>query len=100
MAMYYESITKRQAGVIFSANKQGKINFSDTAIKYLYRNFVEVRGINNNHSQQDVYDRVKKTVDLIFANDYEEAQKELMSAFKLECSLFGGKEIEELKKAI
>ena len=100
MSWFYSSITKKQAGVIFSANKQGKIHIPDTAIKYMYRHFVDVRAYADNSTQQDIYDRLKKGVDLIFKNDYEEAQKEIMSAFEMQTIIASSKDIDELKKAL
>lgn len=47
---YFSSLTKKQAGVIFAANKNGNITLPDAAIKYMYRHFVDVRGYNNNHN--------------------------------------------------
>ena len=97
---FYQSISKKQAGVIFSANKQGKLHIPEIAIKYMYRHCVEVSGYNTNNTQQDVYNRLKRGVDLIFKNEYEEAQAAIMSAFVLETVIKSSKDVDELKKEL
>lgn len=99
-SIYYESISRKQAGVVFSAYKQKKINVPEEVIKHMYKHFVDVRGYNNNANQQDVYDRVKNCVQRLFEKNYAQAEKELMCAVKLECAIYTSKDIEALKKVI
>lgn len=95
---YFSSLTKKQAGVIFAANKNGNITLPDAAIKYMYRHFVDVRGYNNNHNQQDVYDKLQNGVELIFQKRYKEAESEIVSAFRVESLLYNSKELSEIKR--
>ena len=98
--MYASGISKKQAGVIFAANKQGKINIPDAAIKYMYNHFVDVHGAHYDDKECDAFDRLRDGIEAIFANDYEKAQEVIMSVFVGECIFFNSKEINELKIAI
>lgn len=97
---YYQSISKKQAGVIFAANKQGKINIPDICIKYMYNHFVDVRGYKRDDNQQDVYNSLKIGLEWLFRGNYEKAQKSLIGAFQRQCFSFDSKEINEMRKAL
>lgn len=99
-SLYYQSITKKQAGVIFSANKQGKINIPDVCVKYMYNHLVDVRGYKRDEKQQDVYNSLKIGLEWLFRGNYEKAQKSLIGAFQRQCFSFDSKEINEMRKAL
>lgn len=80
---YYTYITRKQIGVIFSNWKKGNLNFSEELISFLYNHCAEVRGFNNNNTFEDVLVRVKNGIEMIFNNDIENAEKEIISAFNL-----------------
>ena len=81
--IYYTYISRKQIGVIFSNWKKGNLNLDETIIKFLYNECAEVKGYNNNNNFEDVLERVKDTIQKIFAGDYKEAENEILSAYRV-----------------
>lgn len=82
MSAYYTYISKKQIGVIFANWKKGKINLTEETIKFLYNTCAEVKGFQNNTCFEDVLQRVKRGIDCIFSNDFQEAEKSINNAYK------------------
>ena len=80
--MYVYGLTRKQAGVIFSAYKKGNINVSEECIKFLYNTVVDFRCLSNSR-YQDVMDRMKSGLEAIFAGNYEEASQSIMSSYEV-----------------
>lgn len=83
MTAYYTYISRKQIGVIFANWKRGNLNLNKDIINFLYNTCAEVEGYINNMTFNDVLNRVKSGIDKIFANEYEEAEKEIMNAYDL-----------------
>lgn len=96
--LYYESISKKQAGVIFSANKQGLIKMNDLQVKYMYNHFVELRSYNNDNNYQDILNNMRNAVQAIFDKDYKKAQEEIEHAFSKLLRGYDSKEIKAMKE--
>lgn len=76
--VYYTYISRKQIGVIFRANKDGNLNLSQEVISLLYNNVAERRTfVNGNIGMEEMCRATKNAIDMIFAKNYEEAQKEL-----------------------
>lgn len=81
MKKIYKQITKKQAGVIFRAYKDGKINISEEDIKRVY-NLVDYNGYDDNGTMQWMNDRLQIAIEKIFAGEYGEADEQIKLALK------------------
>lgn len=65
--------TRKQAGVIYRAVKEGKIEMEKAAVSKLY-DWADDFGIDYNGSVNRIMQDVHIAIDAIFAGDYEKAQ--------------------------
>lgn len=77
----YKQITKKQAGVIFRAYKEEKIEISADEIKSMYR-LVDYNGYDDQGTKQFMNDRLQIAIEKIFGSDYEGANAQLRLAFR------------------
>lgn len=80
MEMLKENITRAQAGVIYKAYKQGKIEMSRDEASEMY-DLVDYEGYDDNGSVSAKVDRLLVAVMAIAENDYESANRQLRKAF-------------------
>lgn len=85
--MAYSNFTRKQAGVLFRANKDGKIKMTDAGIKMVYaRADAQI----NHDARLDSVERcLREAVDAIFAGNDEEARKHVGQAAKEYASIYG-----------
>lgn len=81
--MFAKTYTRKQAGVIYAANKRGNITMTREAISALYdaADGIEVFNTNDGQRANELHYGVKNAIDAIFANDYELAQANLDAIF-------------------
>lgn len=72
---YMSKFTRKQASVIYAANKRGDITVDQSTISYMYD--LTNGGIDFNGTANSAIQSFKLAVDSIFANDYAKAQKQL-----------------------
>lgn len=70
----FKSYSKKQAGVVYAANKRGEIKASDKLISTMY-DFADYSANFPNPTDADACDCIRAAVDAIFAHDYAEAQR-------------------------
>lgn len=80
MNAYTFGLTRKQAGVIFSAYKNGKIDVTEEHISFLYNTVVDFKCYYNSR-YQDVMDRMKSGLESIFAGNYEEATESIKGSY-------------------
>ena len=78
---YYTRLSKKQIGIIYRANKEGKISITDKMISFLYNDVAERSGLANNEALENACKAAKSAIDNIFAGNYEEAQNSLTDSF-------------------
>lgn len=78
--MYTYGLTKKQCGVIFSNIKKGNLNLTEEFIKWMYNHVADYKHYKDSRTQ-DVMDRMKKGLELVFAQNYEEANETLINAY-------------------
>lgn len=76
----YKQITRKQAGVIYRATKEGKIEMSQEQISAMY-DLTAYNGYDDNGTKQAMNDRFQLAVEAVFDGDYEKAQKFVDQAF-------------------
>lgn len=80
MEMLTEKITRAQAGVIYRAYKQGKVEMSRDEASEMY-DLVNYEGYDDNGSVSEKIDRLLVAVMEINENDYEGANRQIRMAF-------------------
>lgn len=68
--------TRKQAGVIYRAFKEGKITMEKATVSKLY-DWADDFGIDYNGSVNRIMQSVHIAIDAIFEGDYEKAQNEI-----------------------
>lgn len=76
--MAYSNFTRKQAGVIYRAIKEGKVTLSDAGIKMMYGQ--ADAHINHDVVLDDVESYLRHAVDSLFNGNIEEAQKNVDDA--------------------
>ena len=76
LIMDVKSYSSKQAGVIYRAYKEGKIEMTREAISEMYDcvGYVEVYNTDDGYRANESIYAIRKAVDAIFAGDYESAQ--------------------------
>ena len=79
MAQAIRTYSRKQAGVIYRNVKEGKLEMSKAAISAMYDNCDGMDVYNNATADFAQYGigMIRKTVDAIFANDFDKAQYEI-----------------------
>jgi len=74
-------ITRKQAGVIYGANKRGQMSLTAEEIGFMYDRFVvdNIRPTTDAHSAE-VAERAAMAVEFVFAGKYTEAEEALRGA--------------------
>lgn len=65
----YKKITRKQAGVIYRALKEGRIEMSDKEVSIMY-DIVDFEGYDDGGSLNSINDRLTVAVDKIFEGDF------------------------------
>lgn len=82
MSQMMNSFSRKQAGVIYSANKRGDITVDQGTISYMYD--LTEGGVDFNGSKNSDIQSFCLAIDAIFDNDYEKAQKHINDVAMIE----------------